>query len=187
MISALQNGHDRRCSRKNDLYATAEDYQHLFATEMGDLFHLSLQLTADAEKAESCLIFAMRDCFSGNAVAKGWAYTWARRMVIRNAIHLVLGKENETARELLTDVCVQPSHHPIEVLNESGAILALPNLDRLAFVICVLERFSILDAALLLRKTPKDVNDAILRATDKVASREEPNHPGPTGKLRADS
>lgn len=183
-MSTLQIHLNRRCSERKDHYATEEDFQKLFATEMGELFHLSLQLTADTVKAESCLIFAMRDCCSGNTVSKGWAYTWARRMVIRNAIGLVLGKEYETARELLSEVCTQPSHYPIELLQESVAILALPDLDRLAFVICVLERYSILDAALLLRKTPKDVNDAIVRATSKVASKEELNHPGTSRKLQ---
>jgi DNA-directed RNA polymerase specialized sigma24 family protein len=187
MISALQIHHDRGNSEKKDLYATAEDYQHLFATEMGDLFHLSLQLTADAEKAESCLIFAMKDCFSGTNVSKEWAHTWARRMVVRNAIQLILGKENETPSELLSEVCTQPSRHQIEVLRDSAAILGLPDFDRLAFVICVLERYSILDAALLMRKTPRDVNDAILRATNAVVYNNERNHPGTTGTFRTET
>jgi DNA-directed RNA polymerase specialized sigma24 family protein len=185
MMSTPQIHRNRRCSERKDHYATEEDFQKLFATEVGELFHLSLQLTADIDKAESCLILAMRDCFSGNTVSKEWAYTWARRMVIRNAIHIVLGQKNETARELLSEVCTQPRHHSIKMPQESVAILALPDLNRLAFVICVFERYSILDAALLLRKTPKDVNDAISRATNRIAS--ELNHPGAPGKLRAET
>jgi DNA-directed RNA polymerase specialized sigma24 family protein len=55
-------------------------------------------------------------------------------------------------------------------LRESRAVLELPEFDRLVFVICVLERLSILDCALLLRKSPKDVNNAIVRATNQIAS-----------------
>jgi hypothetical protein len=56
------------------------------------------------------------------------------------------------------------------------AILSLPDFDRLVFVICVLERYSILDCALLLTRSPKDVNEARVRASNQVASFEERNH-----------
>ena len=68
---------------------------------------------------------------------------------------------------------LQPNDYPLEELKESVAILTLPDLDRLAFVICVLERYSILDCALLLRKTPQEVHEAILRAADQDVSVEE--------------
>jgi hypothetical protein len=58
---------------------------------------------------------------------------------------------------------------------DAHAILTLPDFDRLIFVICVLERYSILDCALLLRRSPKDVNDARVRAINHVVSDEERN------------
>ena len=61
------------------------------------------------------------------------------------------------------------------VLADSVAILGLPDFDRLAFVICVLERYSILDCALLLKRSPKEVNDARVRAINQVVSAEERN------------
>jgi hypothetical protein len=137
---------------------------------MTDFFQLSLQLTADADKAERCFTLAMKDCFGTNAIIKGFARTWARRMVVRNAIHLVLGIDNDFARDTDSEFHLQPSAHRLSELRESAAILDLPDFDRLAFVICVLERNSILDCALLLRKSPKDVNDAIMRATSQIAS-----------------
>ena len=77
---------------------------------------------------------------------------------------------NEFARDTESEFNLQPNRYPIEVLRESVAILALPEFDRLAFVICVLERLSILDCALLLMKSPKDVSDATARATNQIAS-----------------
>jgi hypothetical protein len=70
---------------------------------------------------------------------------------------------------------LQPSEYRIEALRESAAIFDLPDFDRLVFVICVLERYSILDCALLLRRSPKDVNDARVRAIYQVVSAEERN------------
>lgn len=190
MLSALQIHRNRRHAEELDSCATAEDFQQMFATEMRDLFHLSLQLTGDAETAESCLIAAMRDCFSVSTVSKEWVHTWARRMVVRNAIRLVSGSEINIPCEIISVVCLQPAPYRIEVLRESvailDAILDLPDFDRLAFVICALERYSILDAALLLKRTPREVNEAIARATNEVVSNEEGNRRGTPGKLRTD-
>lgn len=180
MNSALQFHSTQFESIEGNPYATADDFQRLFAREMTDLLRLSLNLTADAEKAESCLILAMRQCFASGTVSKEWAHIWARRMVVRNAIRSVLGEENtlqgNISCETGADFHLQPTEYRIEALQGSLAILDLPDFDRLVFVICVLERHSILDCALLLRRSPKDVHDARVRATNQVVSIEEQNH-----------
>jgi len=155
------------------LYAAAEDFEQFFATQNTDLVRLSLQLTADAEKAERCLIFAMRDCFFRSNVLKDQVETWARRMVMRNAIRLVWGMSNDILVKSGSEFISQPSYCSPEALRKSVAILTLPDLDRLAYVICVLERYSILDCALLLRKTPRETYEAIARATSQVIPLEE--------------
>jgi hypothetical protein len=137
------------------------------------------RVTADAEKAESCLILAMRECLSNSAISKEWALVWARRKVVCNAIRLVLGTEDAPPKNIHSATGPNSHLHPgdyrIEALRDSLAILALPNFDRLVFVICVLERYSIMDCALLLNRSPKDVNDARVRAIYQVVSAEERN------------
>jgi len=155
-------------SSEQDLFATFEDFGQLFGKEMTKLFWLAMDLTADADRAETCLILAMRDCFQKNSLAKHRVHIWARRMVIRNAMRLVLGIENEILCDAGLDFPLQPREFPIDLLRDSVAIRNLPDLDRLAFVICVVERYSILDCALLLRKAPQEVHDAIVRATNQV-------------------
>jgi len=143
---------------------------------MTDLFRLSLQLTADAEKAESCLILSMRESLP-TAALQGMGRIWVRRTVIRNAIRLVLGANSIVPGNIdceeVSDFHLQPTEYRIEALRNSLSILRLPDLDRLIFVICVLERYSILDCALLLKRSPKDVNNARLRAINQVVFAEE--------------
>ena len=158
---------------EQDLFATPEDIEQLFAKEMTNLFCLAMHLTADADRAETCLILAMKDCFQKNSLAKHRVHCWARRMVIRNAMRSVLGIENELLCEAGLDFPLQPREFPIDVLRDSVAIRNLPDLDRVAFVICVVERYSVLACALLLRKTPQEVHDAIARATNQVVPIEE--------------
>src|SRR6516162_9709058 len=95
MNAALHFPGHRRNSNAPRVYATEEDFQQLFFAEITDLFRLSLQLTANAEKAERCLVDAMRDCFGNSAISRKFARVWAHRMIIRNAIRLVLGVDDD--------------------------------------------------------------------------------------------
>ena len=170
MASVLHFPSSRIRRNEERSYATDDDFQRLFSSEITDFFRLSLQLTADAEKAERCFIDAMRDCFGSSTVSRGFARIWAHRMVIQNGIRLTLGIENRSICDGGCEFHLQPSEYPLKELQESVATLELPDFDRLVFVICILERLSILDCALLLRRSPKEVNDAIARATKQVAS-----------------
>ena len=113
-------------------YATDEDFEQLFRTEITNLFRLSLQLTADAEKAERGLILAARDCFGRSNIARGFERIWARRAVIRNSIHLVMGIADSAASDQECEFHWRPCEYPGEGLPESEAILELPDFDRLA-------------------------------------------------------
>lgn len=187
MKSALQFHSNKFRLMEDDTYATPGDFQRLFAREMTELFRLSFHLTADAEKAESCLILAMRECIANSTVSKEWTLIWARRTVIRNAIRLVF----ETESTMPDDICSEAGNnfhlplreHRIEALQDSLAILTLSDFDRLVFVICVLEQYSTLDCALLLKRPSKEVNDARVRATTHVVSAEEQNRREPTSAI----
>ena len=154
------------------LYAGPEDFEQIFATENTDLLRLSLQLTADASKAGTGLTLAMRDCLFRSNIARHRVHTWVRRLVIRNAIRLVWGTPTDILCNPDVEFYLQPSWQGLESLQESIAVLGLPALDRLAFVICVLERYSILDCAVFLGKTPREVHEAVVRATDQVSAPE---------------
>jgi len=179
MNSTLEYHRDQYKLSEEDTYATSDDFQRLFASEMADLFRLSLRLTADPERAESCLIRAMRECIANSTVSKRWSLIWTRRTVIRNAIRLVLGIENAVPHDVCCEVNFhfQPNEYRVEAMGNSLSILALPDLDRLVFVICVLERYSIMDCALLLARPPRVVNDARVRAIKQVISTENRNRP----------
>ena len=72
---------NKRCrvnTNEKGLYATPEDFEQLFAKQNTDLSRLSLQLTADAEKAECCFILAVRDCFFRSRVFKSIGCTPGR-------------------------------------------------------------------------------------------------------------
>jgi DNA-directed RNA polymerase specialized sigma24 family protein len=183
MKNVLQFHSDRFKLIEDENYAVNDEFQQLFATEMTDIFRLSLNLTADTETAERCLILAMRECLQSNCAFNSIKLTraWARRVVIRNAIHLVQAEESRKPGGSLggttSYVQSQPNQYRTNAVPESLAVLNLPDFDRLVYVICVLEHYSIVHCALLLSRSLKDVDDARVRATIRVVVAEERNHP----------
>jgi DNA-directed RNA polymerase specialized sigma24 family protein len=186
----LQFHSDRFKLIEDEAYAVNHEFQQLFATETTDLFRLSLNLTANTETAERCLILAMRECLQSNCVFNSRKLTraWARRVVIRIAIQLVQGKESPKPGGSIggtaSHVQSQPNQYRTNAAPESLAVLDLPDFDRLVYVICVLEHYSVAHCALHLRRSLKDVDDARVRATIRVVLAEERNHPAKRATFR---
>ena len=163
---------------EDETYAVNDEFQQLFATEMTDLFRLALNLTADIEAAERCLILAMRECLQSHCAfnSRKLSRAWARRVVIRNAIHLVQEQESRkldgSLAKTTSHVQSQPNQYRTTAGPESLAVLNLPDFDRLVYVICSLEHYSIAHCALLLSRSQEDVNDARVRAIIRVVAAE---------------
>ena len=158
-------------------YASKEEFVSVFECERVDLQRLALLLTANSEAAKRCLILALRECIASSSVSKGWALSWARRMVIRNAISLVMGPGVQPFVDIHGDadngLITFFSDDSLGTIAESESILDLPELDRFVFVICVRERYSMHDCALLLGRSPRDINDARHRVGDQVGQIKE--------------
>jgi hypothetical protein len=65
-------------SSSDSEFATADDFHNLFASEIVDLFRLAFFLTADADRAEHCVILAMHECLATVDVFKAWLPVWTR-------------------------------------------------------------------------------------------------------------
>lgn len=153
-------------------YATAEDFQRFFAAEMTDLFWLGLLLTADAEDTERVLILAMRDCSQNDTVAKEWIRAWVHRAVICQAVQVVLVSDSTWSETILNRLQPQfelsSAQYAKEAAAESLVILSLPKLERLVFVICRIERYSIQDCSILLSTSAAIVRAALRRVASRV-------------------
>ena len=45
--------------------------------------------TGSHEKAEQCFVAGIEDCAQGSSVSRQWARSWARRVIIRNAVRMI--------------------------------------------------------------------------------------------------
>ena len=153
-------------------YARKEEFVGVFDCESVGLQRLALLLTANSETAKRCLSRAFRECTARTLVSREWVVSWTRRMVIRNAISLVMGPggrsfvtTNDDADDGLFAFSPDDS---LGAIAASESVLNLPEFDRLVLVICVLERYSIHDCALLLGKSPRDISEARQRVRNQV-------------------
>lgn len=136
------------------------------------IFLLAILLTADAATATQCIEMAREDCLSGHSVCKGWARTWARHVVVKHAI-TILAKHYGSLAAMPGDAKVTPvdlssSDFFKKEFAEYTGLLALSNLDRIVFVLCVLEEYSTYECALLLGKSQRDVIEAQSLATKQI-------------------
>jgi len=152
---------------KNQLtpYATTTDFCRIFRDDMTHLYLLSLLLTGDQATAEKCFVHGLKDSHRGNPVFREWAHSWARRMIVANAIRLARphrdkGRDGITpAGNVLLSTVV-----PAEI----AAVMGLPSFERFALVMSVLEGYSDRECSLLLGCAGSDIDAARNRALTQI-------------------
>ena len=150
------------------MHATSSDFCRIFNEDMDSLYLLSLTLTADAELAEKVFVSGLHDCSAGNPVFKEWAQSWARRVIVKNAVRMIGPlpvHENGSSSAIATS----PANRAFpELLPEISAVLGLQSFERFAFILSVLEGYSDLDSALLLGCTRQALIAARIRAEENI-------------------
>jgi hypothetical protein len=74
------------CKKK---YTALEPARRAPAEDRIRLYLLSFLLTADRAKAEQCFVPGLDLAAEDNAAIRDWAHSWARRIVIGNALRLI--------------------------------------------------------------------------------------------------
>jgi hypothetical protein len=158
-------------------YASCADFRRIFDEDMNSLYLLSFLLTADREKAELCFVSGLDDAVEGNPVFKEWARSWARRVIIQNAVRVI----NPRAAEERDGAGTAPENSNGNTLAtenqmEFRAVLELEPFERFVYVITVLEHYSDHDCSLLLGCARRDVLAARARALQQVGSAVESHY-----------
>jgi DNA-directed RNA polymerase specialized sigma24 family protein len=153
-------------------YASNEEFAGVFESERAGLQRLALLLTANKEVANQCLIRASRECIASSSVFRGWVLKWARRVVIRNAISLILGRGGQSSVNANGDadnglIAFAPDDSP-SAPAEFESVLDLPDVERFVLVICVLEGYSPHDCALLLGRSPREIDEVRKRIANQI-------------------
>jgi DNA-directed RNA polymerase specialized sigma24 family protein len=147
------------------VYATRSEFCRIFKRDTDRLYLLSFLLTADHVIAEQCFVGGLHSAQQGNQVLKEWAESWARRMIIQNAIRLIRPWKTAEATHSTAD---PGDGDGLTEQAEIAGIVDLPAFERFVFVMSVLERYSDQECALLLGRMRGDVAAARTRALERL-------------------
>src|ERR1700690_1914471 len=148
-------------------YASSDDFRQVFDDEMNSLYLLSFLLTADREKAEQCFVCGLEDAVDGRPVFKEWARSWARRVIIINAVRAINPRpieDNGRSSSAPVSNAKRPAVEQVEI----ATVVALEAFERFVYVMTVLERYSDQDCSLLLGCARRDVAAARTRAFEQI-------------------
>lgn len=150
-------------------YATPKDFEQVFTESMSGLHLLAYLLTADKDKAEECFVAGLEDSISGNPVFREWARSWSRRSIIKRAISMIRpvpeGGKHSGGQSSVSQVAGS------DCLTLAGAVTSLAPFSRFIFVMAVLEGYSTVECALLLKTTRQNVVNASAEAIRYMTSR----------------
>ncbi len=152
-------------------YATRDDFRSLFTEHINSLYLLSFLLTANHEKAEQCFVTGLDECVTGSPVFREWACTWARRIIVRNAIQMIAPS---AGRAVTTPITLHFSgNRDLRTLSLQDAqfadVLTLDKFERFVYVLSVLEKYSDQDCATLLDVSRQEIREARGRAFQQIA------------------
>lgn len=153
-------------------YASAGDFCRIFDKDMSSLYLLSLLLTGDHEKAELCFVEGLENATNRNRIFKEWARSWARRVIVQNALRIINPRQDDNIG-LLNSSSTGGDEKPSSERLEIAAVLRLQSFDRFVFVMSVLEDYSDQDCSILLGCTRRDVLAARTRALQQVGQSAE--------------
>ena len=153
-------------------YASCEDFRRIFEEDLHALYQLSFLLTRDHQKAEQCFVAGLEDCVKESRVFREWARTWAKRVIVTNAIHELHPQSNHSNSSAHVPIVFSPDR---QLSGPSGncdpdAVSGLADFERFVFVLCVLERYREHECALLLGCSDSEVREARTQAIEQFAN-----------------
>lgn len=162
--------HRRKTDTRGERYASHDEFRELFEAGKAGFFELAYLLTADRSLAQECLVSGLEECQDANSVFREWAQKWARRIIVRTAIRLLW---EPTRHEKMVERRSRSADLPTHPVNDSPAVarvLALPDLERVVYVLSVVEQYSTRDIALLLGRAPEEILHARTAAVQQISA-----------------
>ena len=140
-------------------YATRTDFCDAFTGQTNSFYLLTFLLTTTHAAAEHCFLDVIEQAFRPNTVFREWTVPWIRRTLISSAITTVFDASERGKGSTNSGRASRAEGGPA-----IDAITRLADLDRFAFVMSVLERYSVYECSLLLGCPPVVVIESRARA-----------------------
>jgi DNA-directed RNA polymerase specialized sigma24 family protein len=153
-------------------YASCEDFRRIFEEDLNGLYQLSFLLTGDSQKAERCFVAGLEDCVKESRVFREWARTWAKRVIVKNAIRELHPQSSHANSSVRVPIILSPNRPESGLAGhfDKDAVSGLADFERFVFVLCVLEGYREHECALLLGCSDLEVREARTQAIKQFAN-----------------
>ena len=153
-------------------YANCEDFRRIFVEDLHSLYQLSFLLTRDHPKAERCFVAGLEDCVKDSQVFREWARTWAKRVIVKNAIRELHPQSSHASSSARGPIIFSSNRQSGDTNGhfDLDAVSGLADFERFVFVLCVLERYREHECALLLGCSDSEVREARTQAIEQLAN-----------------
>ena len=151
--------------------ATIQMFRKLLTEGMSSLYLLSFLLTGNRKEARRCFVAGVAGCVDGNRVFKKWATSWARSIIVHNAIrirspHAGLSRSGGSVLRSAT-------HHKLSNnalrYGPFANVLALGDFERFVYVLAVFEEYTDLECSVLLKSSLQEIEQTRSRALQHMA------------------
>ena len=164
--------------KESDVYASREDFHAIFNEDLKQLYQLSFLLTRDTAKSERSLVVGLEECVKGNSVFREWARSWAKRVIVQNAIRETkprpIHSDSRLSNASISEIDELSSRADRHFALE--AVLNLEDFERFVFIMSVLEHYSDHDCALLLGCSVREILEARARALRELMDSSQKKH-----------
>jgi hypothetical protein len=145
-------------------YATQADFCQALEKDMKRLYLLAYLLTGNHNAAEQCFVATAEDCGCQTTVFKEYVHDWIRRGLVKNAIRFAARESATHGNQPGFSELFGPFDQAIE------SVTRLPLLDRLVYVLSILEGYSIRNCAILLKCSLEGTARARLSALQRISA-----------------
>jgi hypothetical protein len=150
--------------------STIEKFRKLLTGGMSSLYLLSFLLTGNRKEARRCFVAGVAGCADGNRVFKTWATSWARSIIVHNAIQMRSPHAGSprSGGSVLRSATDHLSHNALRY-GPFANVLALGDFERFVYVLSVLEGYSDWECSVLLKSSPQEIEQTRSRALQHMA------------------
>ena len=150
--------------------AAIEMLRKLLTERMSSLYLLSFLLTGNRKEARRCFVAGVADCVDGNRDFKKWATSWARSIIVHNAIQI---RSPHAGPPRSGSVLRSATHHNLSNnalrYGPFANVLALGDFERFVYVLAVFEEYTDRECSVLLKSSLQEIEQTRSRALQQMA------------------
>jgi DNA-directed RNA polymerase specialized sigma24 family protein len=147
------------------VFASSSDFCRIFTRQLKSLYRIAFLLTTNHSYAEQCTLASLDEALNVDGIPRSSAESWIKRIIIKNALRMMRSESPhcEMPEPLLNGTTDEFTEWPF------NAIIRLHPLERVVFVLSVLEKIAEDECSRLSGCAISEIGPARVRALELLS------------------